>query len=90
MGGELLEMRSDGGATEEAEEEEEEPGVSEQKQKPHTKMWGIRKEIRKSIGELAGKYVHMETDPEQLVIKIVQVCHWMFPVISSLHCRDPC
>ena len=35
-----------GGATEEeekkeAEEEaEEEPGVSEQKQKPHTKMWG--------------------------------------------------
>ena len=25
-----------GGAT----EEEEEPGVSEQKQKPHTKMWG--------------------------------------------------
>ena len=34
---------SDGGATEEAEEEEEEeePGVSDQKQKPHTKMWGI-------------------------------------------------
>ena len=34
---------SDGGATEEAEEEEEEeeePGVSDQKQKPHTKMWG--------------------------------------------------
>ena len=30
-------------ATEEAEEEEEEeeePGVSDQKQKPHTKMWG--------------------------------------------------
>ena len=38
-----------GGATEEeekneAEEEaEEEPGVSEQKQKPHTKMWGKKK-----------------------------------------------
>ena len=30
-----------GGATEEEEkEEEEEPGVSEQKQKTHTKMWG--------------------------------------------------
>ena len=29
-----------GGTTEKAEEEEE-PGVSEQKQKPHTKMWGI-------------------------------------------------
>ena len=30
-------------ATEEAEEEdEEEPGVSDQKQKPHTKMWGIK------------------------------------------------
>ena len=30
-------------ATEEAEEEdeEEEPGVSDQKQKPHAKMWGI-------------------------------------------------
>ena len=29
-------------ATEEAEDEEdEEPGVSKQKQKPHTKMWGI-------------------------------------------------
>ena len=27
-------------ATEEEEEEEEEPGVSDQKQKPHTKMWG--------------------------------------------------
>ena len=25
---------------EEEEEEEEEPGVSDQKQKPHTKMWG--------------------------------------------------
>ena len=29
-----------GGATEEEKEEEEEPGVSEQKQKTHTKMWG--------------------------------------------------
>ena len=28
------------GATEEEEKEEEEPGVSEPKQKPHTKMWG--------------------------------------------------
>ena len=27
-------------AEEEEEEEEEEPGVSDQKQKPHTKMWG--------------------------------------------------
>ena len=26
---------------EDEEEEEEEPGVSDQKQKPHTKMWGI-------------------------------------------------
>ena len=29
-------------AEEEEEEEEEEPGVSDQKQKPHTKMWGKR------------------------------------------------
>ena len=49
MGGELLEMRSDGGATEEAEEEEEEPGVSEQKQKPHTKMWGKTQKYAKHI-----------------------------------------
>ena len=32
-----------GTTEEEAEEEdEEEPGVSDQKQKPHTKMWGIK------------------------------------------------
>ena len=30
-------------ATEEAEDEEKEPGVSEQKQKPHTKMWGQKR-----------------------------------------------
>ena len=30
---------------EEEEEEEEEPGVSDQKQKPHTKMWGIKKSV---------------------------------------------
>ena len=39
-------MRCVRGTTEEAtaeeDEEEEEPGVSDQKQKPHTKMWGIR------------------------------------------------
>ena len=48
FGNELWEVSCWGGgtteeATEEAEEEEdeeEEPGVSEQKQKPHTKMWG--------------------------------------------------
>ena len=38
---EMSGVRSTEEATEEEdEEEEEEPGVSEQKQKPHTKMWG--------------------------------------------------
>ena len=32
------------GATEE-EEEKEEPGVSEEKQKPHTEMWGKKLDI---------------------------------------------
>ena len=36
---EMSGVRSTEEATEEADEEEE-PGVSEQKQKPHTKMWG--------------------------------------------------
>ena len=42
-GSEVVGGAGGGGATEEEEEEEEkekEPGVSEQKQKPHTKMWG--------------------------------------------------
>ena len=30
-----------GGRREEAEEEEEKPGIQNQKQEPHTKMWGI-------------------------------------------------
>ena len=37
---EMSGVRSTEEATEEADEEEEEPGVSEQKQKTHTKMWG--------------------------------------------------
>ena len=39
---EMSGVRSTEEATEEADEEEE-PGVSEQKQKPHTKMWGTKK-----------------------------------------------
>ena len=32
---------SEGGGREEEEEEKEEPGIQNQKQEPHTKMWGI-------------------------------------------------
>ena len=31
---------SEGGGREEEEEEKEEPGIQNQKQEPHTKMWG--------------------------------------------------
>ena len=39
---EMSGVRSTEEATEEADEEE--PGVSEQKQKPHTKMWGKKEQ----------------------------------------------
>ena len=39
-----------GGRREEAEEEEEKPGIQNQKQEPHTKMWGTIQNLSSSLG----------------------------------------
>ena len=40
---------SEGGGREEEEEEKEEPGIQNQKQEPHTKMWGTKHNCRESL-----------------------------------------
>ena len=64
-------------ATEETEEEdEEEPGVSDQKQKPHTKMWGKR--IYPMI------YTMIPIDDLLVKNKIHPMMYNMIPIDNSL------
>ena len=58
---EMSGVRSTEEATEEADEEE--PGVSEQKQKPHTKMLGKRNFKRKNISAKMEKFYCQSTIP---------------------------
>ena len=48
-----------GGATEEKKEKEEELGVSEQKQKPHTKMWG-KTRFTANVSKWTHHFIHRD------------------------------
>ena len=79
-------------ATEEAEEEEEEePGVSEQKQKPQTKMWGTQKQhpvhrvlhlLRKKVRGPAEAVDHRQRPGSLSAAPATQKQH---PVLRVLH-----